>query len=178
MAVGMLFASLAFLVSALLEYKMQQSSLAHNTANQLRTLNLLPCTIDVYDPNEQLMFAQIPAPVFTKNQIVTMPKSLRDILSSQKLAQVKLKYSSCSNGLNLQSELYNITMSDTNQPKTIIFYLGNDNLTKFMELPFDNKNEKTGSSQIKFFSLGIDDMGDLRAALHGAGLNFNLKVHF
>ena len=176
MVAGMSFAVLAFLISALLEYKMQQASLTLNPSNQIRVLNLLPCDVDMYNENGTQLLAQIPAPAYVNTAAVNMPKSLLDSISIHPVS-VQLKYS-CSPGLNLQPDTLNLTTSDASLPKTLIFYLNDAKQTQFMDLPYNNKNEKAGSSQAKFVSLNTGStFGTLKPVLYETGLSFPFKVY-
>lgn len=170
MGVGMIFAVLSFLISALLEYKMQQALAANNPTNNIRALNLLPCNVEIFDQSGQERLIQISQAAYLNNKPVDLPKNL---LSSMNTTQVQISYSACSNGLTTPN-LDSLDLAGDG-PKTIVFYLEN-NQTKNMIVPYDNQNQKTGSSQVRFMSLNTDDFGVLTPQLSETGLTKDFQV--
>lgn len=169
MFIGLCLAALSFLISALLEFKMQQALIAQNPPNNIRVLNLLPCNLTILNQKEseqQLKFEELS---YLSNTVVNVATAFRNVISNEKAIQIKIKYS-CKTGWNLDEELYNITSND--KSKTLVFYMDN-NQTKIIELPYNNHDSKVGFSQIMFRSLNTESFGSLNPMLSETGISIN-----
>lgn len=170
MFVGLCLAAFAFFISAFLEYKMQQALTVNNPVNNIRILNLLPCSMDVYDQNSTDPFVHISQVDYLNNRAVDLPKSLLNSISKEGSRQLSIKYS-CSNGFNPQNEVLNVTSQ--NLPNTLLFYTNNNNQTLHMELPYNNENGKVGFSQVMFKTLNTDAFGTITPELSELGVTEN-----
>lgn len=170
MVAGMILACIAFLISALLQYEMQQTLNAHNLPNNIRALNFLPCSVDIYDQNGQHLYVHLDQASYLNNQAVNLPK-IDSVASQNDTSQELLFKYACSNGLTLKPTNFNLTSQSL--PKTLIFNLDNNNQTQNFVLPYDNKNPKTGFSQVKFSSINTDSFGVLDPILTETGLSIN-----
>lgn len=161
MVVGMIFAVLSFLVAAFLESQMQKSSLSLNPNNQIRVVNLLPCTMDIYDEQELVKLASISESIYLENQVNNLPSDLVNSISNDKFKTLNIKYT-CSNGLNFPTEALNVT--NKKLPKSLIFFMRN-NKTQSMEIPYNNNDQLIGSSQVKFTSINVENFGALNPVI-------------
>ncbi len=151
MGVGLVFAIFSFILAAVLELQMQNTSAALNRPNQIRVLNLSPCDLNLVDINKQEMRMDL-----EKYQPLNLDKSYLDSMfkdSNQTKFNLKAKCASFNHSRSFQ-----IVVNDHNLPKTIVFYLSSsENTIKAFDYAYNLKDQLVGSSQIKLSTFGIID---------------------
>lgn len=151
MAIGLVFAIVAFCIAAVLESQMQARSAAFNPIDRIRIINLSPCNIELYSndlESKNGTFLSIHS-----NKPVNMPSYLVDMILNKNESIFKLK-SVCNNhSLSIENDLILIAH---NMPKNVILYLENNRI-KSIDYSYDITNQLIGSSEIKFAKFNTDD---------------------
>ena len=145
MAVGFIFASLAFGIAAFLEFKMQEASSFLNRPNQINLINLSPCDLSIAN------IADLSRSSYLNNRAVKLPKNIIDnLFQTGNTTTFQIKVGICFDN-STNSAQTSFLINNNALPKSLIFYW--DAATKninFKENSYDIKNQVIGRAEIKF----------------------------
>ena len=144
MGVGLLFASVSFIIAAALEAHIQASTAARNPTNQLRVLNLAPCTLHLHDNNSHFLLEQGTDANFVSDN--SNSNNNNNATSTSWNVQ-------CAT-LSSSSSVLNVSAS-TPLPKTLLVYADEAaGAIKTLDYAYNVANPPVGESQVRFVLVG------------------------
>jgi dipeptide/tripeptide permease len=175
MAVGLVFAIAAFCIAAVLESQMQSVSAALNKPNQLRAINLSPCSLTIEQDKYNL---DMRASEYFKNRFYDIPTGVSDKFFGPSVnATADLTVTAKCSDKTFTSI---VTIDNFNLPKNLIFYRGEGtDEINVADYEYYIEKQEIGSASIRVNSFGIssDDLANISVEVANGKYNYdNLNV--